>query len=270
MKYDKIALFTDLDGTLLNSCRQVSDENLQALARFTAEGGLFGISTGRAPSNALDVLPPLPINTWSVFLNGAESYHFQKQKAGTVKTLPKEQLLSLITWVLETFPHVNVQICAVDTLLFVSDPAYEDRDFVDTHQPMINASLAQAMDHDWLKILFSGSREILEKISAKARQERIPEEADIVYTTYTYLEFLPKNTNKGNCLHDLRQQPELRDRTFIAIGDYSNDLELLQEADVAVAVANALPEVKAIADFITSSNDEHALADLIENIIPTF
>ncbi|MEE1329409.1 MAG: HAD hydrolase family protein, partial [Oscillospiraceae bacterium] len=73
MKYDKIALFTDLDGTLLNGRRQVSDENLQALARFTAEGGLFGISTGRAPSNALDVLPPLPINTWSVFLNGAES-----------------------------------------------------------------------------------------------------------------------------------------------------------------------------------------------------
>ena len=57
-------------------------------------------------------------------------------------------------------------------------------------------------------------------------------------------------------------------RTFIAIGDYSNDLELLQEADVAVAVANALPEVKTIADFITRSNDEHALADLIENIIP--
>ena len=100
MRYDKIALFTDLDGTLLNSRRQVSEENLQALARFTAEGGLFGISTGRAPSNALDVLPPLPINTWSVFLNGAESYHFQNHKAGTVKTLPNEQLLPLIAWVL--------------------------------------------------------------------------------------------------------------------------------------------------------------------------
>ena len=269
MNYDKIALFTDLDGTLLNSRRQVSEENLQALARFTAEGGLFGISTGRAPSNALDVLPPLPINTWSVFLNGAESYHFRNRAAGTVKNLPKKRILPMITWVLETFPLVNVQICAVDALLFVSDPAYEDRDFVDTHQPMINASLAQVMNHDWLKILFSGPREVLEKISAKAQQDRIPEEADMVYTTYTYLEFLPKNTNKGNCLHNLRQQPELRDRTFIAIGDYSNDLELLQEADVAVAVANALPEVKAIADFITCSNDEHALADLIERIIPT-
>ena len=133
---------------------------------------------------------------------------------------------------------------------------------------MINASLQEAASHSWLKILFSGDREILEQISAKAKQMRIPESADMVYTTYTYLEFLPKDTSKGNCLHDLRQQPELASRTFIAIGDYSNDIELLQEADVAIAVANALPEVKAIADFITRSNDEHALADLIENIIP--
>lgn len=268
MNYDKIALFTDLDGTLLNSRREVSPENLSALERFTAEGGLFGISTGRAPMNALDVLPPLPINTWAVFLNGAESYHYQKQTAGTIKTLPKDQLSLLITWVLETFPQVNVQVCAVKQLLFVSDPAYEDRDFVDTHQPMINASLAQAMEYDWLKILFSGPRVILEQISAKARVEQLPACADTVYTTYTYLEFLPKDTNKGSCLKDLRQQPELEGRIFIAIGDYSNDMELLQEADIAVAVANALPEVKAIADFITRSNNEHALADLIENIIP--
>ena len=268
MKYDKIALFTDLDGTLLNSRREVSPENLAALTHFTAEGGLFGISTGRAPANALDVLPPLPVNTWSVFLNGAESYHFQKQTAGTVKTLPKEQLFPLITWVLETFPLVNVQICAVDVLMLISDPSFEDRDFVDTHQPMIYASLEEAQAHQWLKILFCGDRSILEQISAKATQAQIPESADMVYTTYTYLEFLPRNTNKGNCLHDLRQQPELAGRTFIAIGDYSNDIELLQEADLAIAVANALPEVKAIADFITRSNDEHALADLIENIIP--
>lgn len=268
MKYDKIALFTDLDGTLFNSRRQVSDENLAALAHFTAEGGLFGISTGRAPSNALDVLPPLPINTWSVCLNGAESYHFPKNIPGTTKNLSKAQLSPMIAWILETFPQVNVQVCAVDQLLFLSDPAYEDRDFVDTHQPMSNAALPEAMNHDWLKILCSGPREILEQISASARQEQIPNVADMVYTTYTYLEFLPKDTNKGNCLHDLRQQPELKGRTFIAIGDYSNDIELLQEADIAVAVGNALPEVKAIADFITCSNDEHALADLIENIIP--
>ncbi len=49
MDYHNLALFSDLDGTLLDSQRQVSRENRQALEHFIAGGGLFGISTGRAP-----------------------------------------------------------------------------------------------------------------------------------------------------------------------------------------------------------------------------
>ena len=77
MDYHNLALFSDLDGTLLDSQRQVSRENRQALEHFIAGGGLFGISTGRAPLNALALLPGVPINTWSVVLNGAEAYRYQ-------------------------------------------------------------------------------------------------------------------------------------------------------------------------------------------------
>ena len=62
--------------------------------------------------------------------------------------------------------------------------------------------------------------------------------------------------------------PELRGKTFIAIGDYTNDIELLQNADVAVAVGNALPTVKAVADHVICTNDEHAIACLIRELIP--
>lgn len=77
MDYCNLALFSDLDGTLLDRNRQVSRENREALAHFIAGGGLFGISTGRAPMNALELLPGVPINTWSVVLNGAEAYRYQ-------------------------------------------------------------------------------------------------------------------------------------------------------------------------------------------------
>lgn len=268
MKYDKIALFTDLDGTLLNSQRQVSPENLQAISRFVAEGGLFAISTGRAPVNALDVLPELPINTWSVVLNGAESYHFPRSEAAHMHTLPQDRMRPLIDWVLARYPEINVQVCTQDRLLFFSDPQYQDRDFVDTHQPMSFVDVTAALASPWLKALFCGPREILEQIQTYAEQTGVAETVACVFSTYTYLEFLPRNVSKGACLHMLRQQEELRGRTFIAIGDYSNDIELLKEADIAVTVDNALPEVKAIAHHITRSNDDHALADLIERIIP--
>lgn len=81
MDYSSIALFSDLDGTLFDSGLRVSPENREALARFIRGGGRFGISTGRSPSNSALLLPEVPVNTWSVVLNGAEAYQFS---TGTV------------------------------------------------------------------------------------------------------------------------------------------------------------------------------------------
>ena len=90
-----------------------------------------------------------------------------------------------------------------------------------------------------------------------------------VYTSPVYLEYMPPKVNKGNCLRSLRNLPQLRGKCFVAIGDYTNDLELLREADVAVAVGNALPEVKAVADHVICTNDEDAIAYLIDVLIPS-
>ena len=268
MRYSDVALFTDLDGTLFNSAREVSPENRRAIEYFMENGGSFGISTGRAPANALEKLPGLTMNTWSVVLNGAEAYHFQQQRATSQTLLPKDVMAALIGWVYENMPEVNIQLCTDDRLLLLSRPELSDADFVETHQPMDEMSPEEALAYPWLKVLFCAHRPVLEKLYEYARASGAAAAMDSVYTHATYLEFLPPRTNKGSCLAALRSEPELKGKTFIAIGDYTNDIELLREADVAVAVANALPEVKAVADHIVCSNDAHALADLIHNLIP--
>ncbi len=268
MRYRDIALFTDLDGTLFNSAREVSPENRRAIEYFTEQGGLFGISTGRAPANALEKLPALGMNTWSVVLNGAEAYHFLRRQATAQTLLPKEEAAALIRWVYETMPEVNIQVCTDDRLLLLSRPELADREFVEIHQPMSEISLREAMAYPWLKILFSASPTVLQTLQEYARANGATAAMTCVYTSAIYLEFLPPCCNKGSCLAALRADPELKGKTFIAIGDYANDIELLREADVAVAVANALPEVKAVADHIVCSNDEHALAYLIHHLIP--
>lgn len=268
MNYREIALFTDLDGTLFNSNCEVSAENIAAIHKFIAGGGAFGISTGRAPSNAATMLLGVEINAWSVVLNGSGAYHFAKGISSTQKNLPKEKMEDLIRWVLCNLPEVNIQLCTDQKLFLLSDVDYNDEDFVSIHQPMNNVCLDDVLPLPWLKVLFCAPRITLEKLKHYADNIGLPSVTDSVYTNEVYLEYLPQNVNKGTCLGELRKESDMKGRKFIAIGDYTNDVELLQEADYAIAVANALPEVKAVADYIVCSNDDHALADLIYNVIP--
>lgn len=269
MRYSDVILLTDLDGTLLDSKRAVSENNRVAIRRFIEQGGSFGISTGRAPANAKLMLPGVEINAWSIVINGAEAYHFVDKKAAYQKFLPQKTMQGIIAWALKEMPEVNIQPSTEDQLLFVSDVAYADPDFVQTHQPLTYVDLQTALVHPWMKVLFCGSRAQLERLERYATEIGATKEMDLVYTHTTYLEFLTKNINKGSCLNKLREIEDLRGKTFVGVGDYSNDLELLREADIAVAVGNALAEVKAIADHVICSNDEDAIAYLIDTVIPS-
>ncbi len=269
MKYTDAALFTDLDGTLFNSRSQVSQKNIEAIRRFTSQGGLFGISTGRGPINARGMLPGVELNSWSVVLNGGEAYHYREGRSAARVCLDKQAAQRLITWTLRELPEVNITLFTEDQLLFVSDPDLADPWYVETHQPLNILSLEEAWAYDWLKILFCAPRPVLERLKAHGKASGAEPAMVSVDTNPVYVEYMPPGVNKGSCLKNLRSLPEYQGRTFIAIGDYYNDLELLQEADVAVAVANALPQIQAVADHVICSNDEDALAYLIDTLIPS-
>lgn len=268
MDYSTIALFSDLDGTLLNTQRRISTENRDALRFFMAQGGLFGISTGRAPTNALDLVNNLETNSWSVVLNGAEAYHFPSRTVAFPKTLTRIRMAVFLQEVLEKLPEVMILVCSESRMFFLSDRERMNRDFMDTHQPARFVTMTEALAVPWLKIMFCAPKPILRKLEQGAARRGILEISTRVYTGPEYLELLPVGANKGVCLRNLRTMEVLRRRKFIAIGDWLNDLELLGEADMAVAVDNALPEVKYRADIVTRSNDEHALAHLIYDILP--
>ena len=268
MDYRNVAIFTDLDGTLFNSDSRVSEKNRDAIRRFAEQGGSFGISTGRSPVNVMGLREEIALNAWSVVLNGCEAFHFQLEKAGAQSYVDKQAALELIDWAKDRFPQVDVVFSTEKEVLFLAEPGEEDWDKIAEYPPMEPASLEKALEYAWLKMLFWGDHDSLEQIRAHGRESGVGGRLDSVYSSPIYLEYLPPKVNKGSCLRQLRQIPELRGKCFVAIGDYANDVELLQEADVAVAVGNALPEVKAVADHVICTNDEDAIAFLIDELIP--
>ena len=89
---------------------------------------------------------------------------------------------------------------------------------------------------------------------------------DFIRSERTLFEILPKGIGKGKAVEKLAEHLGLDICKTVAIGDYNNDISMFRAAGLGVAVSNACPDALAAADCITVSNEEHAVAKVIEDI----
>lgn len=266
MDYSSVVLFSDLDGTLFDNDTCVPERNRQAIKRFCESGGVFCISSGRIQSNILTYLKDVPVNGPCILYNGSALYDWKEERFLYRENLNMEAVQPFINYVLAEFSLVNVQVYPGDGIYFLSPKESANQDFVEQHKPCIFAEPDQT-PRLWMKVLMQGRTEDLEKIRQAGK--KIPQLGEFVSTRFDYLELLPQGVCKGAALKRAMKLPELSHRVAVAIGDYYNDIELLQEAAVGVAPCSALEEVKQIADFVVCDNNQGAVADCIESVIPS-
>ena len=123
------------------------------------------------------------------------------------------------------------------------------------------------VDESIAKVLFADeSEENLFKLSDILRSHPLAEEFDFIRSFEEYYEILPKGVSKGNLVIKLAELLGIDIKRTIALGDNDNDASMIKCAGVGVAVANASYEAKKAADIITVSNEEHALAKIIDEL----
>ena len=127
-------------------------------------------------------------------------------------------------------------------------------------------NLAEFLDFAPIKILMSVQPEELAQV-----QETIagflPESLTVVQTAAFFLEVIPKVINKGQGIRDICKVLELPTEAVIAFGDAANDIPMLREAGMGVAMGNAQEAVKAAADLVTLSNNEDGIAAALEQLL---
>ena len=260
-----ILLLSDLDGTLFDEphgapCR-VSLQNREAVRRFVSEGGHFAIATGRAHPIALGLTGELAINFPSVFVNGGYVYDVQKGEISCqsfVDTLGKEDVRRAI----ERFDGIEAAVYYND---------YGQFPLTDGGNPKILAEEVHG-DHCFMDIesgiykymfftLPERQRELFEYIGGA-----LGDSVDVVVSAPTLLELLPKGVSKAHGIRRLMESTGWDAENVVAVGDYYNDIEMLDMAGTAVCMGNAPDEVKRHADLTVKSCSEHGVADLIERL----
>ena len=275
MLYSQAAILSDLDGTLFSSRGTVSRADRAAIRDFIAGGGLFAAATGREPRNARRYLPDVPLNGPSIVLNGAAVYDFVQRRY--ISAIPMEKAAAgdvLLHCLAENWP-LDLQVYTTDGIYYASPVETADPDFLRIHQPTTCLPMEQLLDKTWIKaVLLEREEGALASMRAYLKEKGYDRRLSLVEGTTDvvkvgkYQELLPGDVNKGTGVASVRELPVYKDRTIIAAGDYWNDVELLQAADVACAPANAIDEVKALCAHILPSHNDDPITALIRDVIP--
>lgn len=255
-----------MDGTLLNSQGLVSEENQRAIKEFVVNGGKFGIATGRSQLNSIDFLKDVELNIPCILYNGCLLYDFKTKKILKSYDLPKSDIVDFLKYCLDYYPQILIQVYTKDMCHIISSKDLADQEVVLDHKPCQFSRMEDIIEEPWIKLLLSGLAKDLHSIESKRLDDELSKKVSWVYSSERYLEFLPKGVSKGNMLNALREEIE-ESHTIYAVGDYYNDKEMLMEADVGIAMGNAPDDLKEVADLVTVSNDENAIAEIIKTII---
>ena len=264
-RFDGILICTDLDGTLLSSDREISAENLSAIKYFKSEGGFFTFVTGRPSYHAEAlysmILPNAPVGCF----NGGGIYDFTKGSYLYLNELPKS-VLELIAYVEQELPHVGILIATPERICGIRSNAVSDEIFGRAKNP-IWLSDYQSFDQPIAKIVFcEDDMEIMAELIERLQAHPMSDQFDFIRSEEFLYEILPKNANKGVVLSKLCEILKLDSAKTVAVGDYNNDVAMIREAALGIAVSNAVPEAKAVANVVTVSNEEHAIARIIADL----
>ena len=264
-KFDGILFCTDLDGTLLKNDKTISEQNKEAIEFFKREGGLFTFVTGRMPYYSLEAYRAVAPNAPFGCVNGSGVYDGEAHKYVWTLEMSKSAM-EIVARIEERVPGIGIQIVTFEKTFFLKDNRTAALFREITGIPNDTCTY-DSLPSSIAKVVFCVERE--EEIGAieeTLKAHPLASDFQFVRSEHSLCEILPKGIHKGVALAKLTEHLGIDPAKTIAIGDYDNDVGMLQTAGLGIAVANASKAAIEAADLVTVSNEEHALAKVIYDL----
>jgi len=275
---DILIIALDLDGTLLDSQKRLSERNRAALARVAERGVLVVPTTGRFFGMMPPAVRDLPFVRYAITINGAQVYDRVTDTALVRDEIP----LDMAIRVMETLDRHDVGYDCYRSNWGWMTAALQDRaaDYATNEHylkmvrefrrpvPDLKEHLrTTAAEGDVQKIMMFSRKDDPEARALKAIAAEMSKgfpEIKVTASTWNNIELNISSAHKGNALKRFAEHLGLTLENCMAFGDGMNDLSMVQASGVGVAMSNAEPAVKAVADVVTSSNDEDGVAAVLE------
>ncbi|GGF96742.1 Cof-type HAD-IIB family hydrolase [Paenibacillus abyssi] len=244
-KYKLVAL--DMDGTLLNDRSEISKENAAWIHKALDSGVTVCFSTGRGFRSALPYAEQLELDTPMITVNGSEIWH--KPHVLHQRTYMSEAVLGRLQQLAQQYETWY--------WAYTIEDVYNKEKWIGSDETL--------EEKHWLKFGFDTPDDA---VRAKIRREiESWGGLEITNSSTTNIEINPQGVSKANAIREVCRLLDVDMSQVIAVGDSLNDLAAIREAGLGVAMGNAQDEVKAAADVVTVTNNEDAIARVIEQYV---
>ena len=262
---DKSILITDMDNTILSDELVITDRDIKSINKLKSLGGHFTVSTGRSYPMMKRYAKWLGLNEPAVLLNGSAIYDYGTEKILWKNTLPKDTI-KFVGQVFKAFPDVAIELLTDTEIFVLKENSTSIRHLGREKVEFKYTDLESMQDAELCKVLFALPKEDMPKLDEYIKANK-PDNINYVISQPVYLELLPIGSTKAEAN---RRMLELMGKAYMkifAIGDYYNDLEMIEDADFGVTVENAPDKIKEVADLVVSKCEDGAITDLVEYMI---
>lgn len=268
IKVRDAVLALDLDGTLTDSKKRISERTKESIDKFIAAGGTVALASGRPTFGVMPVAKILELDKKGGYIlsyNGGCFLDCKNNKQLFMKELTHEYLPIL---------EKQAKDFGINLMTYNGDKAYALD--IDEQYYMIEINinhfirvkadpLTPQITFPIIKCLMTADGDYLAKVE-KEMKKYWEGRLNIVRSEPYFLEVTEVGIDKASTITNMVKKLGKSVDNLICCGDGFNDLSMIQAAGIGVAMANAQEKVRAAADYITKSNDEDGIVDVVENL----
>jgi Cof subfamily protein (haloacid dehalogenase superfamily) len=261
------AVALDVDGTLLDSDHRLKEAVKDALSDLAANEIPLVLATARGPNALRAVLRPLQLSPWIICFSGAwvgQTDGELPSSKSVVLDIRHSMLVahSIVAMALDLNVEPNVFTTQTWRVRKMT-PQIETECRITECSPSITANLFDNGEEPSKILLITdeAETETLHVIDHTVRPISNP-----TFSKPNYLEIIPLGVNKAKALAHLTEFLGLKRSQVAAIGDGMNDLEMIKEVGLGIAMGNAPEAVKSAAGWVTGTNDEAGVAQAVRRL----
>ena len=269
MKYKILAL--DMDGTLLNSRKELTQPTVDAINRLLERGVHVVFGSGRNLPEMSDIHRALNKIRYGILISGGLVYDFVADKPIAVHPVAVDDIMTIIDIGIDERAMIHLHTIR-DSIARQADIDHMSDFHMGIYQTMFDRICVKVDDPKKYALEHEGEiiKVNLYHRSTESRQrsvELLKDRAlEMVFAEGSSLEASPRGVSKASGLIELCKALNIPIEETVAIGDAPNDREILQTAGLGIAMGNAEDEIKKIAGFITLDNDHDGVVHAIEKI----